>query len=105
MEIKGFIGKEVISEKTKRHYVIEKIDGAFIAARTAKQSENGTYAHYRWMTGTAPYDNAIAKGTLVFKDETLTSHLRKRMKNIDIMQEKLTSIFITCQNMINVNEK
>lgn len=71
MELKDFIGKVVISEKTKVHYVIEKIDGAFIAVRTAKQSEKGTYSHYRWMTGTAPYDNAIAKGTVVFEDETL----------------------------------
>jgi hypothetical protein len=71
MEIKDFIGKEVMSTNSKQHYIIEKIDGTFISARATKPSENGTYAHYRWMTGTAPYDNAIVAGELVFIDETL----------------------------------
>ena len=32
MEIKDFIGKEVMSTNSKQHYIIEKIDGTFISA-------------------------------------------------------------------------
>lgn len=77
MEIKDFIGKEFFNKQTKKCYVIEKIDGAYIDARETQPNKYGTYAHYRWMTGTAPYDNAIAKGTLVFKDETLTAPFKE----------------------------
>lgn len=77
MEIKDFIGKEVMSTNSKQHYIIEKIDGTFISAKATKPSENGTYAHYRWMTGTAPYDNAIARGTLVFEDVILTEPFKE----------------------------
>ena len=71
MELKHFIGKEVVCTSTKEHFIIDKIDGAFIEVRTINKNQYGTYSHFCWKTGTAPYDNAIVAGELVFIDETL----------------------------------
>ena len=72
MELKDFLGKVVIHAQTKRRYALDAVDGAFISVREEKASANGTYAHYRWRTGTLPDDHAIANGTLVFEDVALT---------------------------------
>lgn len=93
MEIKDFIGKEVMSTNSKQHYIIEKIDGTFISARATKPSKNGTYAHYRWMTGTAPHDNAIARGTLVFEDVTLTEPFKQVYEEYRYTEGRLDQYF------------
>jgi hypothetical protein len=71
MELKDFIGKEVVDASTKEHYIIDKLDGVGIHVRTIKQNKYGTYSHFVWKTGTAAFDNAIVKGELVFVDEAL----------------------------------
>ena len=72
MTIKDFIGKEVISKATNRHFILSGIDGVEICAREMKANQYGTYGTYCWKTGTGPYSNAIAEGTLVFVDSSLT---------------------------------
>ncbi len=71
MKLKDFIGKEVVCTSTKEHFILDKIDGAFIEVRTKNKNQYGTYSHFCWKTGTAAYDNAIVTGELVFVDETL----------------------------------
>ena len=66
MEIKDFIGKEVMSASTKEYFIIYKLDGVGIYVRTIKPNGNGTYSHFVWKTGTAPYDNAIVNGYISF---------------------------------------
>jgi hypothetical protein len=77
MNIKEFIGKEVISRELRKKYVITEIDGVAIVTREEKPNQYGTYATYSWKTGTAPYDNAIANGTLDFVDQTLKEPFRE----------------------------
>ncbi len=77
MKLKDFIGKEVIDTSTKEHYIIDELDGVGIHVRTIKQNAYGTYSHFLWKTGTAPYDNAIVRGTLCFVDEGLFEPFKK----------------------------
>ena len=42
MEIKDFIGKEVMSASTKEYFIIYKLDGVGIYVRTIKPNGNGT---------------------------------------------------------------
>ena len=91
MEIKDFIGKEVIATSTKEHYIIDKLDGNFITVRTKTLNEYGTYSHYRWQTGTAPYDNAIVKGKLVFVDETLFEPFKETYEDYQHTEGRLDS--------------
>lgn len=71
MNIKEFVGKEVVSKESGKRYILVKIDGAGISARENRPNQYGNYATYCWKTGTAPCDNAIAKGTLIFVDQSL----------------------------------
>ncbi len=77
MKIKDFIGKEVIHTKSRNQYILDRIDGVAIYVREEKQNQYGTHATYCWKTGTGPYDNAIANGTLIFRDESLTELFRE----------------------------
>lgn len=71
MDIKEFIGKEVVSMESGKRYILVKIDGVEISAREKIPNQYGNYATYCWKTGTAPYDNVIAKGTLIFVEQSL----------------------------------
>jgi hypothetical protein len=81
MKIKDFIGKVVKSKNTGKKYVLYEIDGVAITVREVEKNQYGTYSTYCWKTGTAPYDNAIAKGELVFEDEKLTELFRECYEN------------------------
>ena len=67
MELKDFIGKVVIDAENKHRYELYRIDAVEVAAK-ALPPHSGCYV---WRTGTGPYDNAIARGTLVFEDPSL----------------------------------
>lgn len=67
MERKDFIGKVVIGKENGWRYSLYRIDAVEIGAR-ALPPHSGFYV---WRTGTGPYDNAIARGTLVFEDPSL----------------------------------
>ena len=71
----------MISAKTKKRYVLTEITGAEITAREEKPNNYGTYAHYCWETGTAPYDNAIARGDLMFENKALTESFKEIYEN------------------------
>ena len=67
MQLKDFIGKVVIGKENRWRYVLHRIDAVDIAAQ-ALPPHSGFYV---WRTGTGPYDNAIARGTLEFEDPSL----------------------------------
>ena len=67
MELKDFIGKVVIGKENRWRYTLYRIDAVEIAAQ-ALPPHSGCYV---WRTGTGPYDNAIARGTLEFEDPSL----------------------------------
>ena len=94
MVLKDFVGKEVFSTSTKEHHIIDKLDGVGIYVGTVKQNKYGTYSHFVCKTGTAPYDNAIVRGSLAFEDKTLFEPFKKFTKNINTRKEDLTHIFI-----------
>ena len=71
MELKDFIGKTVISSETHYKYIIDQIDGVAFNVHEAKPNDSGYHSHYSFMVGTGPDDNPIARGTLVFEDESL----------------------------------
>lgn len=98
MELKDFIGKEVVCTDTKEHYLIDELDGVGIHVRTVKQNKYGTYSHFVWKTGTAPYDNAIVKGSLTFVDETLFEPFKKVYEEYQHNEGRLDSYFY---NMIH----
>ena len=77
MTFKDFIGKEVIAVDSRKHYIITHIDGVEISVRDIRPNQYGTYPTYCWKTGTAPYDNAIAKGRLVFVDSGLIKSFKE----------------------------
>lgn len=67
MELKDFIGKTVVGKNPRWRYTLYRIDAVEIAAQ-ALPPNSGCYV---WRTGTGPYDNAIARGTLEFEDPAL----------------------------------
>ncbi len=69
MELKDFIGKIVISSKSKTKYVLTKITAPEIVARCEKLNEYGCYSHYCWETING---DPISNGYLVFEDRSLT---------------------------------
>lgn len=77
MKIDDFIGKIVQHKETGKQYILYRIDGVQITVREIEKNKYGTYTTYCWKTGTAPYDNAIAKGILVFEDGKLTKPFRE----------------------------
>ncbi len=77
MELKDFIGKVVIHAQTKKRYVLYKLEAACIEVKEEKADENGIRRCYCWEVGTLPYDNAIAKGRLIFEDATLLEPFRE----------------------------
>ena len=76
MVLQDFLGKVVVSSDNQR-YVIKELDGAYIEAASEKPGSSGYHSHYTWENGTAPYDNAIARGDLVFQDPTLLAPFRE----------------------------
>ena len=93
MELKDFIGKEVVNTTTKEHYVVDKLDGVGIYVRTIKPNACGTYSHFVWKTGTAPYDNAIVNGSLVFVDEQLFEQFKKIYEEYQYNEGRMDSYF------------
>ena len=75
MEVKDVIGRTVFCPRTKACYVIHEVDGVHITVREDKK--NGWPSYYRFETGTAPYDNAIVRGSLVFTDGSLYQPFRE----------------------------
>lgn len=67
MELKDFIGKVVIGKENRWRYTLYRIDAVEIGAQALPPNSG----HYVWRTGTGPYDNAIARGTLEFEDPSL----------------------------------
>ena len=98
IELKDFIGKEVVCTNTKEHYLIDELDGVGIHVKTIKQNKYGTYSHFVWKTGTAPYDNAIVNGSLTFVDKTLFEPFKKVYAEYQHNEGRLDSYFY---NMIH----
>ena len=69
MELESFIGKVVVSSKTKKRYVIYKITSPEILVRDELPDENGNRKCFGFATiNTDP----ITNGALMFEDKNLT---------------------------------
>lgn len=74
MELKEFIGKVVISTKTKQKFYLKKITSPEIGVVTMTPDNDGHYTHYIWKTINGdPFSN----GSLVFEDASLLEPFRK----------------------------
>ena len=71
---KNFIGKIVISTRSKNRFVIEKITAPEISVRTEKPNKLGYYSYYCWDTING---DPISNGDLVFEDPSLTDPFKK----------------------------
>lgn len=69
MELKDFIGKAVISRKTRERYYITEITSAYLRAVAAEPGASGYPSHYIWSTING---DSIKNGELVFEDIGLT---------------------------------
>ena len=74
MELKEFIGKVVISPRTKMRYTLYKITAPTISALSEKPNAYGGYACYCWETING---DPITNGTLIFEDTSLTEPFKK----------------------------
>lgn len=93
MKLKDFIGKVVICNANKYRLVIDKIDGVGIYAATEKPNSSGYPEHFLWKTEAAPNDNAIANGTLVFEDKSLTEPFKTAYREYLLGEGKYDSYF------------
>jgi hypothetical protein len=74
MTIKDFIGKIVISAKTKRRYTIYEITSPYIIVKSEKPDSSGYHSHYRFdcING-----DPITNGDLIFEDEALVESFKR----------------------------
>ena len=74
MELKNFIGKVVISAKTKTRYLLTKVHAAYITVGTETLNAYGTRNSYLYKTENGdPFTN----GALYFEDAALTELFKK----------------------------
>ncbi len=74
MELKDFIGKVVISTKTKRRFYLNKITASQIGVVTTTPDSNGHYTFYcRETINGDPFSN----GNLMFEDASLLEPFKK----------------------------
>jgi hypothetical protein len=83
MEIKDFIGKVVISARTKERYILTKVASPYIEVKTEKLNEYGGRSCYRFETING---DPFTRGVLVFEDASLMLPFQKRMKRIHIQK-------------------
>ncbi len=74
MDLKDFIGKVVISSKTKRRYIVQQIDASIFKVLTEKVNENGTHSCYIWECING---DPISNGDLIFEDASMTEPFKK----------------------------
>ncbi len=77
MELKDFIGKVVVSTKTKTRYILTKIHAAYITVETEKLNEHGTRSSYLFKTEN---EDTFTSGALRFEDASLTEVFKKVYK-------------------------
>ena len=70
MELKDFIGQVVISAKTKRRFVLEKITAPEIGVVTEEPGPSGYPQHYVYETING---DPFSRGLLLFEDLSLTA--------------------------------
>lgn len=68
MELKDFVGKVVVSAKTKRRFYLKEITAPKIGVVTIAPDSRGLYTRYWW--GTINGD-PFSTGALVFEDAAL----------------------------------
>ena len=68
MALKDYIGKAVISSRSKRRYFISEITAPEILLRTEEKNRYGTYSHYCFPTANG---DPFSEGTLLFEEEGL----------------------------------
>lgn len=74
MELKDFIGKVVISTKTKQRFYLHRITAPDIGTVTVAPDSFGHHTFYRWDTINGdPFSN----GNLIFEDATLLEPFKK----------------------------
>jgi hypothetical protein len=68
MELNDFIGKVVISNKTKQRYTLYRITSSYIDIQTEKSNELGYYPHYRLESMNS---DPISDGRLIFEEASI----------------------------------
>ena len=77
MDIKAFIGKDVIIEKTKNSCVLTEITAPYIQVQTKAPNSSGYPSTYRFETINGdPFTNNL----LIFEDSTLLEPFMKAYK-------------------------
>jgi protein-S-isoprenylcysteine O-methyltransferase Ste14 len=77
MNKKDYIGKVVISAKTKNRFVLTKIHAAYICVGTEKLNEYGTRSSYMFKNDN---EDPFTSGALYFEDKTLNEKFKKEYK-------------------------
>ena len=65
MNINEFVGKVVVSNESKRRFVLTSITAVEITARAENLNERGVYDTYSWSTLNS---NPVRQGQIVFED-------------------------------------
>ena len=74
MELKDFVGKVVISTKTRTRYILTKIHAVYIQVGTEKLNEYGTRSSYLFKTENG---DPFSRGVLSFEDVSLTEAFKQ----------------------------
>ena len=77
MDFKAYIGKVVISTKSKKKFILTKVTAPKICVRTVEVGSSGYHSHYVWDTINGdPFSN----NDLVFEDASLNEPFKKAYK-------------------------
>ena len=77
MNKRDFIGKVVISAKTKNRFVLTKIHAAYINIGSEELDQYGTRSIHTFETD---YQDPFTSGDLYFEDAALTERFKKEYK-------------------------
>ena len=80
----AFIGKVVISTKTKTRFVLTKIHAAYICVGSEELNQYGTRSGYMFKTDR---DDPFTSGDLYFEDAALTERFKKEYKEYCLSEE------------------
>lgn len=84
MNKRDFIGKVVISAKTKNRFVLTKIHAAYINIGSEELNQYGTRSTHMFKVDN---EDPFTSGALYFEDATLTERFKKEYKEYCLSEE------------------